>query len=208
MSVLKNVRVLYQIAIIGVLTLVGFAVVGAIYFNGTTRQHDIQETQIHETEGVHAVNAAEYGFLDARRAEMNFLTLLDIKYVEQHAKIVEGILPHFAKLKTIHAEPSEQTLIDEMRAGVLAYADQFNEVVGMWKRMGLAPSEGLRGEMQANAEAVEEELLRYGDLKLETILLTMRKNEKNFLMQKDMKFDELHEAGMTEFDKQLAASTI
>ncbi|MBT3359629.1 MAG: HAMP domain-containing protein [Rhodospirillales bacterium] len=208
MAVLKNLRVLYQIGIIGFLTLIGFAVVGAIYFNGTTRQHDIQETQIHETEGVHAVNAAQYGFLDARRAENSFLTQLDMKFVEQHAKIVEGVLPHFAKLKTIHAEPSEQTLIDEMQSGLLAYAAQFNEVVGMWQRIGLTPGEGLRGEMRAKAAAVEEELSQYGDMKLTSILFAMRRHEKDFLLQKDMKFDERHEAAMTEFDSELAASSI
>ena len=208
MNFLKNVRVLVQIGLIGALTLIGFAVVGGIYFKGATEQTAMQETQIDETEGVHAVNAAKYGLLDARRTEKDFLTRLDAKYITAHATIVESVLPHFAKLKTIHSEAEEQTLIDEMQAGFLAYAAQFNEVVGMWQTIGLTPSEGLRGEMRTNAAAVEEKLGQYDDFELRSILLSMRRHEKDFLLRKDMKYDERHEAAMTEFDNQLAASSI
>ncbi|MBL6946650.1 MAG: HAMP domain-containing protein [Rhodospirillales bacterium] len=207
-SPFKNLRVGHQIRLIGLLALVGFIVVGVIFFDSTTKQAAIQETQISEIEGVRVVEAVKYGFLNARRAEKDFLSRLNMKYVEKHAQIVDTVLPHFAKLKTIHAEPDEQTLIDEMQTGFLAYAEQFNKVVGMWQRIGFTPSEGLRGEMREAVGEVEKKLAEFEDIKLTAIMLMIRRHEKDFLLRKDLKYDERHEATTTEFYNHLAASTL
>jgi methyl-accepting chemotaxis protein len=208
MAFLKNIGVNFQIGIIGALALIGFVVVGAIYYTSSTEQAVIQETQLTETGGVRAVEAAKYGFVDARQHEKDFLIRLDMKYAEDHKAVIEGVLPHFEALKTIHAEPDEQALIDEMRVGILAYAEQFNEVVGMWQRIGLTPGDGLRGALRKAVGEVEAKLTEFDDQRLTSTMLLMRRHEKDFMLRRDMKYDTRHNKTMVEFDKQLAASTI
>ena len=208
MAFLKNIRVNFQIGIIGALALIGFVVVGVIYFTSSTEQAAIQETQLTETGGVRAVEAAKYGFLDARRREKDFLIRLDMQYAEAHKTVIEGVLPHLEFLKTVHAEPGEQALIDEMRAGLLTYAEQFNEVVGMWQRIGLTPSDGLRGALRKAVGEVEAKLAEFDDQRLTSIMLMMRRHEKDFMLLRDPKYDTRHNETMVEFDKQLVASTI
>jgi methyl-accepting chemotaxis protein len=208
MAFLKNLRLTIQIASIGALALIGFAVIGTVYFTSSLQQAAIQDTQFSETQGVRAVEAAKYGFLDARRQEKDFLARLDMKYAEAHKTVVAAVLPHFDELKTIHAEPDEQALIDEMRVGLLAYAEQFNEVVGMWQRIGLTPNDGLRGALRKAVGEVEVKLAEFDDQRLTSIMLLMRRHEKDFMLRRDMKYDTRHNEAMVEFDKQLAASTI
>ncbi len=205
---MKNMKVILQISLIAVLALIGFAVVGVIYITSSNTQAGFQKTLLTETRGVSYVDAIKIGFLSERRHEKDFLLRHKMKYAERHAAVAERIMPYFDKLKAIHMEPDEQKLIDEMQAGFTAYVKQFQEVVGMWREIGLTREEGLMGELRQAAGEVEAKLNQFNDLKLTTILLMMRRHEKNFMASKDLKYDKLHEAAMAEFDNQLAASAL
>jgi methyl-accepting chemotaxis protein len=205
---MKNMKINLQISFIGLIALLGFIVIGVIYFTSSNKQAEFLGTQISENTGVSYVNAVKIGFLQERRDEKDFLVRKDMKYADRHKARVEEILPYFDKLKNVHQEPDEQQLIDEMRDGFLAYAEQFQEVVGMWQQIGLTPKDGLRGALRSAVSAVEKELKKYDQPKLTVIMLMMRRHEKDFFMRIDPKYIKRMDQRMIEFDSLLVISDI
>lgn len=205
---MKNLKISAQILSIGVIALIGFIVVGVIYFTSSSRQAEYLETQLSESSGVNAVNAVSIGFLEERRDEKDFLARKQMKYADQHKARVAEILPYFDKLKTIHAEPAEQQKIDDMHVAFVAYAKQFQEVVAMWQTIGLTPDEGLMGELRNAVNTVEADLKKFDTPKLTALMLTMRRHEKDFFLRVDSKYIDEMDKVMARFDEQLAQSEV
>ena len=205
---MKNLKINTQILLIGLLALVGFVVVGVLYADSSAKQTAFLDTQRSENAGVSYVNAVSIGFLQQRRDEKDFLTRKDMKYANQHKARVDEIMPYFDLLKTIHQEPDEQQMVDDMRDGFVAYAKQFQEVVGMWQEIGLNPDEGLRGALRQAVSDVEDELQKYDQPRLTVVMLMMRRHEKDFFMRVDEKYINRMDARMAEFDALLASSDI
>ncbi len=192
MAALGNVKISLQVMLIGLIAFLGFAVVGVVYVNSATNQAGFLETQLHEGKGISYVNAIKAGFLQVRQAENEFLVTKDIANVEIHAQTVETLLPYFDQLKTIHPEPEEQQMIDDMSVGFASYVEQFNKTVEVWKKIGLTAEDGLRGALATAAMNVEDELTKNSELPeasdLTVVLLKMRSYEKDFFLSIESKF--------------------
>jgi methyl-accepting chemotaxis protein len=190
--VLGNIRISVQIMLIGLIALIGFVIVGVIYLDSSSKQNSFLETQLHENAGVVYVGAVKAGFLQERRNEKDFLLRKDMKYAQRHADTAAELLPLFDNLKTIHKEPEEQQLVDDMLTGFNAYVDQFNKVVEMWNTIGLTSKEGLRGELAKGAKSIGSELKKNSELEgaqqLRVTLLTMRNYEKDFFLDVARKY--------------------
>jgi len=184
---MKNVKISLQISLVGLIALMGFIVIGVIYFTSNNKQEAFLGTQLSEATGVGYVNAVKNGFLEERRNEKDFLAQKDIKYADLHKAKIEEILPYFDKLKIVHHEPAEQKLIDGMQDGFAAYAKQFQKVVEMWKTIGLSRDKGLRGQLAAAAKTVEAALKKNSEMEgaqeLTVTLLRMRNYEKDFFLE-------------------------
>jgi methyl-accepting chemotaxis protein len=205
---MRNLKISIQILSIGVIALIGFIVIGVIYFNSSSRQAEYLATQLSESTGVNYVNAVSIGFLEQRRDEKDFLVRKQMKYADRHKARVEEILPYFDKLKTIHQEPDEQQKIDDMRGAFIDYAKQFQEVVTMWQTIGLTPDKGLMGELRSAVSTVEDTLKKYDTPKLTASMLMMRRHEKDFFLRVDPKYIDEMDRVMVEFDEQLAQSEV
>ncbi len=208
MGIFKSIKISMQTALIGLIALVGFVIVGGIYVINSSIQHDLQETQLHETKGVSYVNAIKIGFLQERRNEKDFLLRKLMKYADRHQKVADEVLPNFDLLKTIHQEPDEQKLITEMHEGFVAYVDAFHHLVKTWQTIGLTPKDGLRGKLRKAVATVEGELKKFDQPRLTVIMLMMRRHEKDFFMRLDPKYIKRQDQRMAEFDTLLATSDI
>ncbi len=206
MKFLNNIRIGIQISIIAGLAMVGFAIVGVIYINSASTQAGIQHAQIMATRGVTYVSEVTEGVLMERRNEKDFLLRKDMKYVERHKAEAERIMPFFNNLKEVFHSTEDQLLIDEVREGFLAYVGQFDRVVNTSIKIGLTPKDGLLGNLRKLVQNVEEELAKYNDKELSIIMLQMRRNEKDFLARKDVKYHVQHTARMVTFGELLANS--
>ncbi|MCW8914542.1 MAG: methyl-accepting chemotaxis protein, partial [Magnetovibrio sp.] len=192
MTALGNIKISLQIMLIGLIAFLGFLVVGIVYITSATNQAGYLETQLHEGKGISYVNAIKAGFLQVRQAENEFLATKDIAHVEIHAQTASELLPYFDRLKTIHQEPDEQQLIDDISVGFASYVEQFNKTVEVWKKLGLTAEEGLRGALATAAMNVEDELTKNSTLpeaaELTVVLLKMRSYEKDFFLSIESQF--------------------
>ena len=197
---MRDLKIGIQISVIGIIALLGFVIIGMIYFSSDIKQAAFLDTQSNENQGVGYVNAVKQGFLMERRNEKDFLLRYSMKYADRHKAQAEEIMPFFDKLKTIHQESEEQTLIDEIRDGFNAYVKQFNDVVTVRQEIGLTGEEGLRGKLNEAVNAVEDSLALYDLYELTTIMLQMRRDEKDFLLAPDEKFIKRFDRRMMTFD--------
>lgn len=212
MALLGNIRVSLQVMLIGFIALVGFLVVGVIYFDSAAKQDVFLQTQLRGAEGVEYVNAIKNGFLQERSNEKDFLLHKDMKYVERHAETAQSLLPYFEKLKTIQTGEEQQAAIDEMQNRFTAYVEQFAVEVDLWKQIGLTAEEGLRGELRKGALAMEAELKKNsvvdGIENLTIVLLRMRGYEKDFFLNLERKYAKRLDRAHAELDMGFAYAEI
>jgi methyl-accepting chemotaxis protein len=208
MSVLKNLKVRLQIGLIAALAMIGFIVVASIYYVNTKTQAEFQNTQLTETRGVAYVNAVKTGFLNERRNEKDFLLRQSMKYADRHASKAVEITPYFAKLKTIHIEPDEQALVDSIEAGFTAYVAQFQKIVAVSQKIGLSPKEGMRGGLRKAVHQAESVINELNNHELLSIMLMMRRHEKDFFLRQDSKYIKKMDQRVIDFSEAIKRSDI
>ncbi len=208
MYLLNNIQVKRQVSIISMIAILGFIVIGSVYFISTSKMESYRGEQRKFSEATRLTEEMSYDFLNARRYEKAFLISLDGKYIERHAKTSLRLGSNFEKLLTYHDNPETRALIGEVEAGYRHYVKQFAKVSKAWITAGLTPEAGLRGNMRESVSKVEAKLKEFDEPRLTIIMLTMRRHEKNFLMWIDQKYVERMEERLAEFTGALGASSI
>jgi methyl-accepting chemotaxis protein len=207
-SFLKNLQIGYQLGVISVVALVGFALIGAIYFAGSAKMETFRDGQTQAAHDRMAIENIKYEFLNARHREKDFLLRFDAKYTDKHQKVVQGLFPMLEKVAAQHHEPETQARITEIEDGLKAYAEHFKKVARAWQTLGLNEKEGLRGTLRKSVHEIETKLKEFNEPRLTVTMLMMRRHEKNFLLRLDPKYLKSMDARRAEFTQQLAASSI
>ena len=108
-----------------------------------------------------------------------------------------------AALRTLHDTPGAAQMggeIDTLAQAVTALGARFASLVGVARELGLNDDSGLRGQLRASASAVEAELKLWPNLdKLIVPMVTMRLNEKDFIIYNDPAFLGPHRKAFAEF---------
>ena len=139
--------------------------------------------------------ASELRFQAAR-----FLTERDAAAAEAVTAAASGIAGALQTLRTAPGAAGQGAEIDNLAAGLATLGKQFEELVGIAKQLGLDDSSGLRGQLQTSAASVEGELKQWPNLdKLIVPMVTMRLNEKNFIIYGDDAFLGPHRKAFNEF---------
>ncbi len=106
-------------------------------------------------------------------------------------------------LRTLHDAPGAAQLgneIDALSQAVAALGERFASLVGIARQLGLTDDSGLRGQLRTSAGAVEAELKLWPNLdKLIVPMVTMRLNEKDFIIYDDPAFLGPHRKSFNEF---------
>lgn len=208
MNFLKNMRVLMQVSLISLIAFVGFGIVGAIYYVSLTQQEAIDHETAFRQNGKDTLDKIAYDFLNARRAEKDFLGRLDEKYTTKHSEIVNATRPLIKKLRQFHTEAATQAKIDLISAKFDAYGAQFIKVADDWRTFGLNEKSGLRGSLRTSVHGVEAKLKQYNRLQLTVTMLMMRRHEKDFFLRVNEKYLGRMDKRLAEFQTQLAASSM
>ncbi|MBL6928611.1 MAG: methyl-accepting chemotaxis protein [Rhodospirillales bacterium] len=207
-SPFKNIRVGHQIRLIGLLALVGFVAVGAVYMVSSWQLDTILEEERLAVKTAAVAEGVKYEFLNARRREKDFLIRLQEKYVTKHGEVSEKVIAELDHLATMHDEAEVIDMVKQVRAGYESYDAQFELVANQWRQAGLSPKEGLHGALRTSVKAVEGKLGEYKVPELTVVMLMMRRHEKDFLARIDKKYIGSMKDRAAEFAPMLAASSI
>ncbi|WP_415899871.1 methyl-accepting chemotaxis protein [Neptuniibacter sp. QD48_11] len=145
------------------------------------------------------VSHLESSMLTLRRHEKDFLARDDIKYLKRFDDTVAAFQAEITTLEEHldHAGiPHEKT--KDLHIIIDTYADNFHQLVKLKQEIGLSHNEGLRGELRKAVHGAESKVKELDNYHLLADILQLRRNEKDFLIRKDLKYRKKFE---TNFEK-------
>jgi methyl-accepting chemotaxis protein len=190
-----QLRLTHKIVTIGAIGVLGLVLVGMMYMLGTWSQARYQRTAAEASVLSQLMKTLSIQMLQARAAEREFLLHHDEKYIKSHDETVKSIAERFNDL-TRRTTANEYTGLAKQMADARAdyedYVKHFNALTDAQRKVGLAQHDGLHGALLRSAHAIEEVISEFDDINLSTALLTMRSDEKDFIILRDARYgDEL-----------------
>nr|WP_255616883.1 methyl-accepting chemotaxis protein [Aurantimonas sp. VKM B-3413] len=154
--------------------------------------------------------AIELDLLEERRAEKDFFLRSDERYVEAHAKTAAELKADFATLDALVGQESELAGSSGNVAAMARifddYARTFAEAVAANRALGLDENSGEQGALRTSVHSLEDTLDAIGDPRVQVMMLTMRRHEKDFILRQDPKYVERLNAALADF-RQLPMAT-
>lgn len=192
---LKNIPLAYQFIAITFSCILGFILIATLIYLDEISSASTRHAQVHAEHVRDTVTKIEIEFLQARRAEKDFLLRADLKYAKRHAATVEEASANFDKLAALFADPefkNPKSLSDtkEMMAAFDSYVTAFQNVVALRQEIGFSENEGLYGELTKAMTEARELIAEFELPVLNAALSDMRNVEKDFLASADPKLIE------------------
>ncbi len=183
---MKNLSIKQRLIILGIITILGI-----ISIHTSAKVLSNQEKallNIHEK-----VSQIETHVLTVRKYEKDFLARNDMKYVlKLHSKLSKlnkhiNDLMILSKNNDIETEELSQ-ILDVLNE----YKTVFDKLVKIKQEIGLSPDKGLEGKLRVAIHDAEAFFKKYDDIKAQALILTLRRNEKDFLIRKLPKYVDKH----------------
>jgi methyl-accepting chemotaxis protein len=144
------------------------------------------------------IEQANSGMLLLRRREKDFLARVDLKYEGEFNN------DHAALITTVQHLTSNMARYDMDSGSAVKLADILNQyqaaflgLISVQKNIGLNEKDGLYGSLRTAVHNAEDELKELSDYKLTSMMLTLRRNEKDFMLRENIKY-------LTKLDDNLA----
>lgn len=144
-----------------------------------------------------------------RKNEKDFFGRKDIQYVEKHKQVhasIDDMIPKLEKIFKKYDVPI--TALESFDRNLNQYQQAFNEVVQLQQEIGLTPKTGLYGTLRTSVHNVESMLKEYDQLSLQVAMLQLRRNEKDFMLRREMSYVDTFDANIALFNNNLRASSL
>ncbi len=161
------------------------ALIGIGHYSGLT-QKALQEEVRHGERLVFTIDRIEVEFLQARRAEKDFLLRRDQKYVSRHAEVMEEMAADLIEARALTRHGADG--LDTFEEALEGYAVAFSSLVSSHQKLGMDENSGLQGQLRAAVHAIEESLAELDQPEMQVKMLMMRRHEKDFLLRGDEKY--------------------
>lgn len=156
------------------------------------------------------VGKSKADVLILRRNEKDFLARLDSKYQQKFEKnfisLAKDINSLNSNIDLIGLEPEKSQ--KDLKVELYNYKKSFIEIVSIHQAIGLSHSTGLRGKLRASVHDAEDQLMQLNSLQLLADMLTLRRNEKDFMLRKNSKYVDKFERNYIKFNQHLTQSAI
>ena len=183
----------HKIAAIAVIGVAGIALIGAIYLIGAMTQEHYRQAAAAARRIYDQAHALQANLLQSRRVEADFLLRSNMGYVNRFRGIEKEVRADIEKLR----EAAEAAKLDEVtvQADIIRnafdkYTSQFLLLSQAREKLGLDPRSGLEGSLRESAAIIEEKVREIDDTRLLSMVLTMRRHEKNFMLRHDPAYGE------------------
>ena len=206
-----RIRLTHKIAAIGVIGILGLAIVGGFYLSGSWTQARSQKNADDANALAMLTSKLSIQMLQARRAEKNFLLRHDDQYAKNHdviAKAAAANMDDISQRLTVLNQIELAQKLTAARADYDIYVKHFKALVDAQRKIGLNENDGLQGALRKSVDEAENEIKKFSDSKLEAGMLTIRGHERDYMLQHDIKYgDELKNAAIV-FNGDLYSSNI
>ncbi|APZ52754.1 methyl-accepting chemotaxis protein [Salipiger abyssi] len=192
-------------AILTVVGLAGAVMIGlVIAMQHVKERRDTIDGNVRQAESLaDIVTEMDIAFLEARRAEKDFLLRLEDQYIDRHAAALSDLFDDADQLHGLLQSDGGMTellpQLETATAKMQAYQDRFAALVASNRRLGLDEESGLQGELRRAVHEVETALNAIGMPEMQVKMLMMRRHEKDFIMRGDPKYLDRLTARVEEF---------
>lgn len=133
---------------------------------------------------------AQASVLMLRRHEKDFLSRLEAKYLTRFEDTASNLSKSLKQTRSTlqRSDIASEALIGDMETKLQAYQRDFMTLADYRKRIGFDHESGLHGTAREAAHFVERRIENIQDDKLHVMLLTLRRNEKDFLQRSDSNY--------------------
>ena len=206
-----SLRLSHLIAGLGMLGLAGMLVVGGIYFTSKAKQDIYALAAARASATGDLMNRLSVEFLNARRAEKDFLLRNDEKYVSRHEELSRTIGETLSTLKQRLSADKQGVLLamaETIATGFQEYSKTFIALAETKRALGLDQNSGLEGTLRASVHAIESRLRSFADPRLDAAMLTMRRHEKDFMLRREAKYGQALQKSAADFAKAVEAENL
>jgi methyl-accepting chemotaxis protein len=131
----------------------------------------------------------ESTILQLRRNEKDFLSRKDLAYQEKYKKNYQKLLAQLTELtQNFESAGIDHQKLQQLKTVLQEYADSFNNIVEIQKKIGMNPKDGLYGSLRDSVHSLEALLKKDKNYMLSTDMLMLRRAEKDFMLRKDLKY--------------------
>ncbi|MBO6825375.1 MAG: hypothetical protein JJ879_04185 [Sneathiella sp.] len=197
-----------QLSVPFVTTVVGLIVIAGIFFFNSR----IYNGSIDQMELFRAIDAKlvkiDRDLLSARRIETDYIHNRTPGLVEQRSELIVDAIGILDSLIAQISSEENKAKLEELKAQVMAYDENFVNLVKQVRVVGEDEKSGLQGLLRNSVHKVEELLKEYANDKITVTMLMMRRHEKDFLLRFDPKYIGRMEERHKEFKAQIEAANL
>ncbi|MGK0408582.1 MAG: methyl-accepting chemotaxis protein [Shewanella psychromarinicola] len=151
----------------------------------------------------------EKQILELRKEEKDFFSRLDMKYVANHKQTVKHTFELIKQVEGIlHSRGINTQRFDNLEQSLAHYQNVFSSIVELQTEIGLTPTSGLYGQLRTAVHSVEQELAKYNQDSIAVVMLQLRRNEKDFMLRRDIKYVEKFDKNIDKFVQILTRSSL
>lgn len=204
---LENMKIRTQIGVILMVVAVGLSLVLGVYIYGNQKIEAINLELDKSNQQLDLARHIDYNFLNARRAEKDFFIRKDMKYAERHDKNTKETLDYIVKLDAM-VDGEQKENLKSVTSLFTQYDAKFKAMVTAYQTRGLKSDQGLEGALRSSVQAVEKTLDTFNAPEMKVLMLSMRRQEKDFMLRQDPKYITNMDKVYAEFKAKLPMSGI
>jgi len=146
--------------------------------------------------------------LSARRNEKDFFARKDISYVDAVKTSVANVKTDAQQIQALDVPQAEKDTAAKIVTNIDGYNKAFLETVDLYKEKGLDENSGLQNNMRTAVHDVEDVINKLKDTLLLADMLTLRRNEKDYIMRMDTAYQKTLHDNEKKLVNDLAASKL
>ncbi|GAA0376403.1 HAMP domain-containing methyl-accepting chemotaxis protein [Bowmanella denitrificans] len=149
------------------------------------------------------------GMLMLRRHEKDFLARKDLKYIERFDLTLQEVQALTRSLQRYYQQfDLPDTELMQLKDTFAAYGQNMHELVEQQKTIGLDHEDGLYGALRKAVHGIEQELKRADQSALLVNMLQLRRNEKDFMLRRDLKYLQDFQANLAKLRDAIGQSNL
>lgn len=195
MSGLRRLSIKQRLFINGIALVLAMVVMLLILFYQSSKLTSLAEAQ-------QVVEQIAADVLMLRRHEKDFVMRTELKYQQRHSDHSAAMAGRVATLQRLLQQHAiDQAPLQQFSTLTQSYRQSFAELVSQQQRLGLTPQDGVTAELRAAVHQLEQRFDSLSRDDLMVPLLQLRRAEKDFLLRKDLAYQQQ----FTGISQQLAA---
>lgn len=158
-------------------------------------------SQLNRVEQLRSVNTElqhlQSHFVSLQKEEQNFLYRKKTEHIENFQQFEQMTDESLTKLKSLlQTNNLPNDIGTDLEQQLTSYRDQFHQITQILSLIGLTPTTGLYGSLRKAVHDIENLAKAEQEYELLFHMLMLRRNEKDFMLRRDIKY-------LTKFDKNI-----